>query len=113
MRLRTTTSRQQSRRYRELFESHPVAMAVWDPSTGEVLAANDAALRQYGYEASEIRGLPEQRQRGLAMTGMPQEAFGTRLVDQRLPQLAARLVQGHTALTMADHEQCTPHGGRD
>ena len=58
MRLRTTTSRQQSRRYRELFESHPVAMAVWDPSTGEVLAANDAALRQYGYEASEIRGLP-------------------------------------------------------
>jgi hypothetical protein len=44
-------------RYRALFESHPVPMAVWDPATGTILAANDAALRQYGYGADEIVGL--------------------------------------------------------
>ena len=49
--------RRSEQRYRELFESHPVAMAVWDPATREILAANDAALRQYGYRADEIVGL--------------------------------------------------------
>jgi two-component system cell cycle sensor histidine kinase/response regulator CckA len=44
-------------RYRELFESHPAPMAVWDPGTGEILAANDAALAQYGYERDELAGL--------------------------------------------------------
>ena len=44
-------------RYRELFESHPAPMAVWDPGTGEILAANDAALVQYGYEREQITGL--------------------------------------------------------
>jgi two-component system cell cycle sensor histidine kinase/response regulator CckA len=48
-------------RYRLLFESHPVAMAVWDPATGEILAANDAALRQYGYDDDEIVGLRIER----------------------------------------------------
>jgi PAS domain S-box-containing protein len=48
-------------RYRLLFESHPVAMAVWDPTTGEILAANDAALRQYGYGPEEIVGLRIER----------------------------------------------------
>jgi PAS domain S-box-containing protein len=53
--------RRSEQRYRELFESHPVAMAVWDPSTRQVLAVNDAALRQYGYRADEIVGLPLER----------------------------------------------------
>jgi len=44
-------------RYRELFEGNPVAMAVWDPSTGLILAANDAALAQYGYGREEMLGL--------------------------------------------------------
>jgi PAS domain S-box-containing protein len=41
-------------RYRELFDSHPVAMAVWDPASGRVLAVNDAAVRQYGYSREEF-----------------------------------------------------------
>jgi PAS domain S-box-containing protein len=49
--------RQSEERYRELFESHPVAMAVWDPSSGEILAANDAALTQYGYTPEELVGM--------------------------------------------------------
>jgi two-component system, cell cycle sensor histidine kinase and response regulator CckA len=49
--------RHSEERYRALFESHPVPMAVWDPATGTILAANDAALRQYGYAAEEIVGM--------------------------------------------------------
>ena len=49
--------RQSEQRYRQLFESHPVAMAVWDPATGHVLAVNDAAVRQYGYSREEFVGL--------------------------------------------------------
>src|SRR5439155_3613024 len=37
------------------------AMAVWDPGTGQIVAANDAALHQYGYERSEIVGLAIER----------------------------------------------------
>ncbi len=44
--------------YRRLFDAHPVPMAIWDPETGMVLAANDAAMSQYGYERVEIVGLP-------------------------------------------------------
>jgi PAS domain S-box-containing protein len=57
----TEALRRSEQRYRELFESHPVAMAVWDPATRQILAANDAALRQYGYRADEIVGLPIER----------------------------------------------------
>jgi PAS domain S-box-containing protein len=49
--------RDSEERYRELFESHPVPMAVWDPETLEIIDANDAALRQYGYTLEEIKGL--------------------------------------------------------
>ena len=47
--------------YRRLFESHPVAMAIWDPATGRILAVNDAAVRQYGYDAAEARRLTVDR----------------------------------------------------
>ena len=40
--------------YRHLFESHPAAMAIWDPATGRILAANEAASKQYGYAPDDI-----------------------------------------------------------
>jgi PAS domain S-box-containing protein len=40
--------------YRRLFESHPAAMAIWDPATGRILAANEAASKQYGYAPDDI-----------------------------------------------------------
>ena len=43
--------------YRRLFSAHPVPMAIWDPETGMILDANDAATAQYGYERSELLGL--------------------------------------------------------
>jgi two-component system cell cycle sensor histidine kinase/response regulator CckA len=47
--------------YRRLFESHPAAMAIWDPATGLILAANEAASRQYGYSRDEILELTVDR----------------------------------------------------
>jgi two-component system cell cycle sensor histidine kinase/response regulator CckA len=41
----------------DLFEAHPLAMAIWDPATFTILAANDAALHQYGYDRDEIVGM--------------------------------------------------------
>ena len=40
--------------YRRLFQSHPAAMAIWDPETGRILAANEAAARQYGYDPVDL-----------------------------------------------------------
>jgi PAS domain S-box-containing protein len=47
--------------YRRLFESHPAAMAIWDPATGRILAANEAAAQQYGYSPDEILELTVDR----------------------------------------------------
>jgi len=52
---------QDTEAYRRLFESHPVAMAIWDPATGAILAVNDAAVRQYGYDPDEARRLTVDR----------------------------------------------------
>jgi PAS domain S-box-containing protein len=52
---------QDTEAYRRLFESHPVAMAIWDPATGQILDVNDAAVRQYGYTHMEARGLTVER----------------------------------------------------
>jgi PAS domain S-box-containing protein len=47
--------------YRRLFESHPAAMAIWDPATGRILAANEAASKQYGYTPDDLRELTVDR----------------------------------------------------
>ena len=47
--------------YRRLFLSHPAAMAIWDPATGRILAANEAAERQYGYAPDELTALTVDR----------------------------------------------------
>ena len=47
--------------YRRLFDSHPAAMAIWDPATGRILAANEAASKQYGYTADDLRELTVDR----------------------------------------------------
>src|SRR5262245_12680101 len=36
-------------------------MAIWDPATGRIIDLNDAAVRQYGYDHDEARGLPIDR----------------------------------------------------
>ena len=41
-------------RYRAVFEHHPLAMLVWEAETKRFLAANDAALAQYGYTRDEL-----------------------------------------------------------
>jgi PAS domain S-box-containing protein len=47
--------------YQRLFASHPVAMAIWNPATGRILAVNDAAVSQYGYSRSEAVGMTVDR----------------------------------------------------
>ncbi len=46
--------RRSAERYRHLFESHPLPMAVWDLETRRIVAVNDAAVRQYGYRREEF-----------------------------------------------------------
>jgi len=50
-----------SEAYRRLFESHPVAMVIWDPTDGRIVAINDAAVQQYGYGHDEARTLTVDR----------------------------------------------------
>ena len=50
-----------SEAYRRLFESHPVAMVIWDPTDGRIVAINDAAAHQYGYSHDEARTLTVDR----------------------------------------------------
>ncbi len=47
--------------YQQLFVSHPVAMAIWEPATGRILAVNDAAVKQYGYDHVEAVGMAVDR----------------------------------------------------
>ncbi len=47
----------QAGRYRMLFESSPLAMWVLDAETHAFLAANDAAVRLYGYSRQEFLGM--------------------------------------------------------
>lgn len=41
-------------RYRDLFESNPHPMVVFDVETMEILAANDAAIRRYGFSRQQF-----------------------------------------------------------
>jgi len=52
---------QETDAYRRLFESHPVAMAIWDPADGRIIAINDAAVNQYGYGHDEAVGMAVDR----------------------------------------------------
>lgn len=49
--------RESERRYRELFESNPHPMWVYDIETLAFLAVNDAAIRKYGYSRVEFAGM--------------------------------------------------------
>ncbi len=45
------------RKYRFLFERNPEPMWIFDHKTGAILAANDAALTTFGYDADEVQGI--------------------------------------------------------
>ncbi len=43
--------------YRALFDGHPIPLLLYDVATLRLLAANAAAVRQYGYEHQELLGM--------------------------------------------------------
>jgi PAS domain S-box-containing protein len=68
--------------FRLLFEGNPVAMAVFDADTCELLAVNAAAEAQYGYTRAEIVGRsaleflsPQDRPRAEALLSSKREAY--------------------------------------
>lgn len=69
--------RESEERYRLLFEKNPLPMLVFDPGSLAILAANDAAVQQYGYTRAELLGMgaPD-----LAVPGDPEieRLLGTR-----------------------------------
>ena len=40
--------------YRALFDEHPAPLMLYDPATLRILAVNEAAVRQYGYDREEL-----------------------------------------------------------
>lgn len=44
-------------KYHQLFFNSPAAKMLLDPDTGDIVEANSAAMRFYGYTAGELRGL--------------------------------------------------------
>jgi diguanylate cyclase (GGDEF)-like protein/PAS domain S-box-containing protein len=46
--------RRSDERFRELFDAHPVPMWIYDRETLRFLAANEAAVAQYGYSEDEL-----------------------------------------------------------
>lgn len=77
--------KESEQRYRELFESHPCPMWVYDLETLSFLAVNNAAIQHYGYKRNEF----------LSMT----------IKDLRPPEDIARLMQQLKYLTpdMSSH----------
>jgi PAS domain S-box-containing protein len=57
LRARETALRESDERLRALFEEHPLPMFVWETNSKRFIAANDAALEQYGYTRDEIFAL--------------------------------------------------------
>lgn len=49
--------------YRNLFESNPIAMYVWDAETQRILAINTAAATRYGWPQAEMIGMSIERLR--------------------------------------------------
>ncbi|MGN6317430.1 sensor domain-containing protein [Trinickia sp.] len=45
-------------RFREYFQEHPLPMLIYDVETLTIAALNGAAVRQYGYSADELTGMP-------------------------------------------------------
>lgn len=65
--------RQSEIRFRELYESNPLPMCIWDPESLKFLAVNDAMVEHYGYTRDELLGMsvleirpPEDRDKLLA-----------------------------------------------
>lgn len=66
---------QSAEQYQRLFQRNPSAMIIFDPTTRQILAANDVALLLYGYPRDELLALrtldlvvAEERPRVLAAT---------------------------------------------
>ena len=53
-RLAEAQIRESEIRYRELFETNPVPMAVWDTKTFKFVSVNDAMVDHYGYSREEL-----------------------------------------------------------
>jgi PAS domain S-box-containing protein len=53
----TGTPRGLDAAYAAAFDGLPVPLLVYDPETGRILAANDAACEQYGYDRDELLSL--------------------------------------------------------
>jgi len=55
LKTKSESLQQAEERYRMIFDASPVALSVFDITTGQFLAVNKAATDQYGYSAEESR----------------------------------------------------------
>lgn len=77
-------------RYRDLFESAPEAIVIFDTDTGSVLSSNPAASTMLGYSANELAG------KSVLEFSSPLQAGGVS-TQQRVEELTAQAVSGQSA----------------
>lgn len=76
---------QNEARYRDLFENNPLAMVVFDTETLEILAANDAAMRQYGFTRPQFLRMTVRHLFADPMNAGPNVVLHRMAVDQSEP----------------------------
>lgn len=100
--------RESEERYRHLFEGHSAVMLLLDPATGEIVDANPAAVRFYGYPLETLRGMritqinataPDEVYAAMAQASA--QRVNTFVFPHRLATGELRRVEVHSALVHA------------
>lgn len=96
--------RESEERYRRMFEDHNLAMMLLDPDTGQIIDANPAAEKFYGYPRNLLQGMtiedintnpPEQVADALRKT--IEEGHGHFTSEHRLASGETRTVEVHSS----------------
>jgi PAS domain S-box-containing protein len=88
------TLRESEEKFRSLFQNHMAVKLIIDPETGEVVEANEAAARFYGWSVEELRGRRIQDIDVTPLEGVEVASNTVRSKERSLLELRHRLADG-------------------